>query len=62
LLEGRCSTIEEVVRYLSMLGLRNVAVKRHIEALVKQGLVETRGNTVYAKKGLRTTLVVAGND
>jgi len=40
-----------------MLGLGNVAVKRHIEALVKQGLVETRGNTVCAKKGLRTILV-----
>jgi hypothetical protein len=46
LLEDRCSTAEEVVRYLSMLGLRNVAVKQCIEALVKQGLVEIRRNTV----------------
>jgi predicted ArsR family transcriptional regulator len=62
LLEDRCSTIEEVVRYLSMLGLGNAAVKRRIEALVRQGLVETRGNTVCAKKDLRAILVVAGDD
>jgi predicted ArsR family transcriptional regulator len=62
LLEGRCSTVEEVVRYLSMLGLGNATVKRHIEALVKQGLAETRGNTVCVKKDLRAILVVAGDD
>jgi predicted ArsR family transcriptional regulator len=62
LLEGRCNTAEEVARYLSMLGLGNAAVKRRIEALVKQGLVETRGNTVCVKKDLRAILVVAGND
>jgi predicted ArsR family transcriptional regulator len=50
LLEGRCSTTEEVVRYLSMLELRNTAVKRHIEALVKQDLVET-AETLYVLKG-----------
>ena len=62
MLESRCSTIEEVVRYLSMLGLRNTAVKRRIEALVRQGLVETAKTLVCAKKDLRTALVVAGND
>ena len=62
LLEGRCSTAEEVERYLSMLGLGNTAVKRHIEALVRRGLAEVRGNTVCAKKDLRTILVAAGDD
>lgn len=62
MLEGRCSTVEEVTKYLSRLGLRNAAVKRHIEALVRQGLAETRGNTICARENLRAVLVVAGND
>jgi len=45
-----------------MLGLGNTAVKRHIEALVRRGLAEVRGNTVCAKKDLRTILVAAGDD
>jgi hypothetical protein len=65
LLEGRCSTVEEVVRYLSMLGLGNTAVKQHIEALVKRGFVKiskVRDIELCAKEDLRTVLIVAGGD
>jgi len=65
LLEGRCSTVEEVERYLSRLGLGNAIVKHYIEALVKRGFVKiskVRDIELCAKEDLRTVLIVAGDD
>jgi predicted ArsR family transcriptional regulator len=62
LFENRCASVDDVAAYLEALKLRANSVKKHIEKLVKEGLAEARGNTVCAKKDLRTILVVASDD